>query len=723
MKKLLLTLLSLSILSTQYSFAQQSRIDSFLTLLKTDKPDTEKVIILNNLCHEYMAIGSYNDGLKYGNMALQLAKQLNKPFSKVITSSYHGIGTIYYYQGNYPEALKNYFSALKIQEQISTKNPNDRDNKKGIAATYNNIGLIYWNQNNYKEALKNYIASLKIGEELGDKQGVADSYNNIGNIYANQGDYQVALKNYFASLKIQEDIGEKYGAANAYNNIGAIYMDQAEAMRKSELNHKADSVLNKLTDALKYYLIGLKLYEEIGNKNGSITSFINLGAVYIKLAGTDSRPNGNRLNKAKDYLDKAIKVSKEIGNKDAIKDSYAGLAILDSTQGDFKAAFENHKQYIIYRDSINNEEAKSQMIQSAMTYDFEKKELATQAIQDKKDAVVATEKRRQGYILLLVSCFLVLVFVFAVFAYRSYLQKRRANKTLEEKNIVIAGQKKIVEEKSLLITDSIEYAKSIQDVILPEEALLNEKLADWFVFFKPKDVVSGDFYWAKPVKDKIFIAAIDCTGHGVPGAFMSLMAFNMLENIIIKKEFSQPSLILDELNAQVLSILHQQTENASAKYGMDITLIEIDRKNNKVEFAGAHNPLLIVSQNENFSPVREMPKGEGAGRSISLNAKPGATLNEVKADKTTIGMAREKFTNHTLAVQKGDMLYLFTDGYPDQKGGAQNKKFFAATFKELLVSVSQKDCHSQKEVLQSTFSEWKGAGEQIDDVLVMGLRI
>ncbi len=464
-----------------------------LTLLKTEKADTNIVLLFNNLCHEYMAIGSYNDGLKYGNLLLQLAKQLNPRFSNLITSSLHSIGVINYYQGNYPEALKNYFSALKIMEGIRAKHPNNKTNKLGIASTYNNIGLIYWNQNNYEEALKNYLAALKIQEDVEDKLGIADSYNNIGNIYANQGNYPVALKNYFASLKMEEELGEKYGAANAYNNIGAIYMDQGEALRKSGLIHKTDSVLSKYNDALKNYIIGLKLYEDIGNKNGTITSFINLGAAYIKLAGIDSRLHGNRMNEAKNYLNKALRLSIEIGNKDAIRDSYAGLAILDSTLGNFSKAFENHKQYIIYRDSINNEESKSQTMQSAMTYDFEKKEMATQAIQDKKDAVTAAEKRRQGYVLLLVSCFLLLVFVFAVFAYRSYLQKRRANNVLEEKNIAIAEQKKIVEEKSLLITDSIEYAKSIQDVILPEENFLNQWLTEWFVLFKPKDVVSGDF--------------------------------------------------------------------------------------------------------------------------------------------------------------------------------------------------------------------------------------
>ena len=303
------------------------------------------------------------------------------------------------------------------------------------------------------------------------------------------------------------------------------------------------------------------------------------------------------------------------------------------------------------------------------------------------------------------------------------MQKQKVNKELDEKNKAISEQKKLVEDKNQLITDSIEYAKSIQDVILPSEELLNTNLEDWFVFFKPKDLVSGDFYWAKPVKDKIFIAVIDCTGHGVPGAFMSLMAFNMLENIILMKEFSQPSLILDELNAQVVSILHQQTENASAKYGMDITLIEIDRKKNKVEFAGAHNPLLILSQNENFSPVGEMPKAEGEGKSDTLRHKAVNLLSEIKADKTTIGMALQKFTNHTLTVKKGDMLYLFTDGYPDQKGGPFNKKFFSTTFKELLASVSQRNCKEQQETLKSTFNSWKGSTEQIDDVLVMGIRI
>jgi len=648
---------------TMAGLAQAPVIDSLLGALKTSKADTSKVNILFSLSDKLWRIGEMDTAMVLAKEGVALAENLN--YKKGLASCMASVGLIHWQKGNYPEGLTCQLKALKIREGLN--------DQKGIASCYNNIGNIYWNQQRFDDALVFHKKSLAIREKLNDKIGMAGSYNNIGILSIEKNNYPEALACFLRSVEIREKLGDKSGMATAFNNIGIVYIND-----------------KKPEKALEYYNRSLKIREEIGDKHGIANSMSSIGAVLFEQ---------KKFKASRECEVRALEIAKQLGNKRQMTTAFMRLAKLDSAADNFKSAYENYKLNMLYRDSMINEANTKKSVEAAMNYEFEKKEATAKAEQEKKDAVAEADKQRQKVITWSIVGILLLVAVFAVFVYRSYLQKQKANKELDEKNKSIAEQKKLVEDKNILITDSIEYAKSIQDVILPTQALLNEWLDGHFVFFKPKDLVSGDFYWAKPINNKIFVAVIDCTGHGVPGAFMSLMAFNMLENIIIKKEFSQPSLILDELNAQVVSILHQQTENASAKYGMDITLIEIDKKTNKVEFAGAHNSLLIVHA------------GEGGKR------------EEVKADKTTIGMAREKFTNHTRTLQKGDMLYMFTDGYPDQRGGPSNKKFFALTFRELLASVSNKEPAEQRAVLDKTLTNWMGKNEQIDDILVMGIRV
>ncbi|MEK6615672.1 MAG: tetratricopeptide repeat protein, partial [Bacteroidota bacterium] len=384
-----LCLVSLLFLIPSTSLAQQNKIDSLINVLKElDKSsplrgdrggwglDTNKVNTLNALAMEFRSnnsdtavyfakqalalsqkinyaqgiaeaylwhgtaiinLGKYDEALSLLNKAIQLlnspalkggdkgalsALRGDKGGCKLLARAYNNIGIIYYNQGSYPDALKNHFASLKIKEEIG--------DKQGIANSYLGIGNIYYNQGNYPDALKNYFASLKIFEEIGDKKGIANSYLGIGIIYEKQDNYPDALKNYFASLSIREEIGDKKGIAASYNNIGIIYERQ-----------------DNYPDALKNYFASLKIYEEIGDKKGIAASYINIGSANLKL---DNKAE------AKKYLEDALAISKEIGSKEYIKESYACLAEADSAMGNWKGAYGHHKMYIIYRDSLLNEE-------------------------------------------------------------------------------------------------------------------------------------------------------------------------------------------------------------------------------------------------------------------------------------------------------------------------------------------------------------------------------
>lgn len=466
---------------------QNAKIDSLLNLLKTAKSDTNKVKNLNKLCWEYILIGEYNKGLLYSKQGLGLSTSLN--FKKGIAQSYNNLGNIYKEQGNYQEALKNHFASLKIKEEMN--------DKYGISVSYNNIGIVYDNLGNYPEALNNHFASLKIKEEIKDKKGIATSYGNIGVIYMRQGNFKRALKSYFSSLKIREEIKDKQGIAVSYNNIGSIYEDMGnypEAFKNYlaglkiflEIEYKkgiansyqgignvycyqgdsAYSVNNKIvsqekySNAFKNYAASLKIREEIGDKDGSIQSYINIGNLFAKI---------NKAKEAERYLNKALKLSVAIGSKDDVKETYAGLVVLDSTIGDFKAAFEDKKMFIIYRDSLYNEETQRKSMQSIMQYEYDKKEIAAKAEQEKHNAIANEEKQKQKVIIYSVGAVLLLVIIFSLFLFNRFRITSQQKKVIETQMVLVDKAYETLHEKNKEVMASINYASRIQKALIPSD--------------------------------------------------------------------------------------------------------------------------------------------------------------------------------------------------------------------------------------------------------------
>lgn len=800
-----------------FCFSQDTKIDSLLTLLKNPTHDTSKVNHFNQLSNEYKKKGDDDNGLKYGNKALALASSLhienrqgwftgmacaynnigviynsqgnysaavknhflalklleNINDKRGIANSYTNIGNVYNQQDNYPEALQNYNIALKIFEEIDDKKgiamscnnigriyyfqgnyPNalkkyftalkimvDIKDKKGISASYGYIGSIYNSQGNFAEALKNYEASLEIKKSIGDKRGIAGTYNNIGIIYTKQGDYSKALKNHFASLKVKEELRDRQGISASYNNIGAIYKEQG--------NYE---------EALKNFFASLKIKEDIKDKQGIATSYMNLGVLYTNI---------NKFKSAQDYLAKALKLNHEIGNKEKIRDSYMSFAKLDSLQNNWKDAYLHHKLYIVFKDSIDNEETKRKTIQSTMTYEFEKKEATTKSIQDKKDIITASNKKKQELILILVSCLLILVFSFTGIIFRSLHTTRKQKVIIEEKN-------KQVEEKNKDIIDSINYAKRIQEALLKEEEHISEHLPEHFILFKPKDIVSGDFHWSFEKTEAIsakspnindgkiprigvnivgsdtsqefiqtkeenefknavywYVAAADCTGHGVPGAFMSMLGIAFLNEITANNQLLSPAEILDQLRNKIVKELGQSGKEGHSKDGMDISLMRLNLETKELQWAGANNPLWIVRKNPTSFPIEKKQFTSKSlqdpilSKTLTLEEDRKEFLMEFKPNKQPIGfhLAMQPFTNHIIQLEKDDTFYLFTDGYADQFGGQKEKKFMHNKLKDLLTSFQEVPFSEYKENLNITFENWKGKLEQVDDVTIIGIRI
>jgi tetratricopeptide (TPR) repeat protein len=479
-------------------YCQSPRIDSLLSVIKAVKDDTVRILTYHELFLEY----EFSDDEKakeYLNQALVLSETV--PDKKFLADTYilfgylaedkgnlsdalknylnaykinqamkdqngiaialNNIGLVYYEQGNYAEALKSYLASLKVRELMAIKNPNNSRNKKGIASSYNNIGNLYYDQGNYPEALKNQLKALRIREELKEQQTIASSYHNLGNVYYAQGNYPAALKEYYAAMEINKDLGNYNWLAKNYDGIGVVYEAQGN-----------------YSEVLKNYQASLKIQEEIEDSLGIAISNKHIGSFLTKQ---------KKYNEALKFLSTAKEIALKIGSKDCLKEVYLTLSHIDSARSDYRSAFKNHKLYILYSDSLDNEESRKQTIQNQMTFDFEKKEAIAEAEHNKElqnQELLARERsRKQNIIILFALSGLLLVLFFAGFIFRSLQTTRKQKDIIEiQKDLVekqkkeVEHQKHIVEEHQKEIIDSITYAKRIQMALLPTERYIDVNL-------------------------------------------------------------------------------------------------------------------------------------------------------------------------------------------------------------------------------------------------------
>jgi tetratricopeptide (TPR) repeat protein len=597
--------------------------------------------------------------LEYYDKSLKIMEEIND--KQGIASSYNNIGIIYLNQGNYSKALEYYFNSLKIREELG--------DKQGIATSYNNIGNIYADQGNYSKALEHYFNSLKILEEIGNKQGIANSYNNIGNIYADQGNYSKALEHYFNSLKILEEISDKQGIASSYINIGIIYKDQGNYSK-----------------ALEYLNKALEISKEIGDKEHISTSLNSIAQIYL---------NEKNYPKAKEYATNGLQIAKEIGNTLRIKDASQTLYETYKHLKQYKDAMEMFELYVQSKDTLNSKENRKALQTMELKYQYEKEQALKEKEHQKQLAIQQKEKERQKVVSYAVTAGLILVLIFSIVIYNRLQITRNQKKIIEEQKQLVEQQKKLVEEKNKEITDSIMYAKRIQDAILPSESKWQTLLPDSFVFYLPKDIVAGDFYWLEETEDYIFIAAADCTGHGVPGAMVSVVCSNALTKSVLEEKIYDTNKILNRTRELVLE---RFTGEDNIRDGMDICLIRITKKNPaSIQFSGANRNLIVVHQ---------------------------GSVTEPKGDKQPIGRydSMKEFTYHDLEIPKGAMLYLTTDGYADQFGGEKNKKIGSKKFRELIANIALLSCQEQKQHVKEFFLKWKQNQDQTDDITVIGIR-
>jgi tetratricopeptide (TPR) repeat protein len=627
------------------------RIDSLVNSL-AQANDTTLVNTLNQISKEYTSTGNYTKALEYANNAEKNAEKIS--YVKGIAYAYNNIGIIYSNSGDYTASMTSYLKALNNFEKIN--------NLIGVANIYGNIGIIHMVQNNYEKSLENTLKSLAIKEKLGDKKALLTGYNNLGLIYCKKNEYDKALENYFKCVELLKAKQDKNALAVCYNNIGNTYKLQKKYGKALDIEMKA-----------------LLISKEIADTQSIGYSYYNIGCLYIEL---------NDYELAKKYINDALAIDKKIGNKDAVKEEYISLSTLYEKQGDYARAFEYHQLYASVKDSLLNEESSRQIAEMNTKYESEKKEKDIQLLtKDKKLQETEIGKQKLIKNLFIIGLLIAVCFAFII------LNRFR----------VTRKQKIIIEHQNEQIVESINYSKRIQNSLLPNVAEIKENIPSLFVLYEPKNIVSGDFYYFKRFENYSVLACVDCTGHGVPGGFMSTLGSLLLDKIVNNKAL-KPSEILIQLNNEIIRILHQQA-GGELQDGMDLSVCLIDKKNGIIEYSGARNGIIVVKNNE--------------AKRYKANPLP------VGGNYMKKGVPIERnFKTESIALNNNDWVFMYTDGFIEQIGGIENQPMNYEQFEKQLINTTRLNTDEEKiDLLKSELTTWSGNNEQTDDVLIIGFNL
>lgn len=644
-------LLTCILVLTNSLVAFASKQDTLLTRIEKIKDPKEKTKLLNNASEKCWQTGSYSKGILYANAGLKIAREHH--LRKMEAHLLNNLGIIYDYEGHYPEALESYFDALKIQEKIK--------DKQGEAYTLSNIGLIYSNQNNNDEALIFHQRSLAIRKKINYRPGIAASYNNIGICYLNDKDFSKALFYFTRSRDMDTEMNDSIGLMDDLNNIGICYM-------------KTDRV----DQALKTFDECLKLRIHFNDQFGVSKAYNNIGTCYTIL---------EKYDKAEEAFLKGLEIGQRIGGKESIWYAYENLSEIYEARKDYQKAFKYMQLAIKEKEEWNSASSIRKETETKLNYQFEKKSERERLKRVKKD-VEDQERRKQSQILLwsmFSIIFLIVIFLLILF--------RRWKIATEQKRI-IEHQRHEVQEKNNEIMDSINYAQRIQTAILPSEETLTKEFNNYALMFQPKDIVAGDFYWIQTTDDNVFFAVADCTGHGVPGAFMSLLCHNALNRSIVEYNCKEPGKILNQTREIIVTEFAKSQLNM--RDGMDISLCAWNKATGTFTWAGANNPLWLIKASD-------------------------GNLTEIKGDKQPVGNHHlfNEFTTHQLSIETGTRLFLFSDGIPDQFGEESGKKFKTKRLRDLIMETRHLSVAAQKHSIQENFNRWKGSVDQIDDVCLL----
>lgn len=659
---------------------KRNEVDSLLRIAETAS-DSSKADIYLNLAVAYRTL-QIDKAYQYARLSLKLA-ELNK-LNKLEADAHNILGSIYRVLGDFDKASEELHEALKLNELLG--------NSKGIANTANSLGILYFNQEDYQNALNFYQKALNLVDTTQYKGGYATFCLNIGEVYQVMGKYDEAVRLLNEALEVFVKINDLEGLAYTYGVLAKIQLEE----------NQFEIAYTNCEKALAYF-------REDQNDLGKVEYQLLLSAIYLE---------SGKFQAAENIAFQSLELAKQMNASHWMMNAHIKLAEIYKRMKQFDKAFIHTDSALVLKTKILDEEKQRQIANLRIIYETDK------YIQENELLKIDTELKekrisQQQVITAAIAICLLAIIIFAFFIYRANIAKQRINRLLRIQNEEIRQQREeiqtqaeglkdinrevvlkneLIEGKNKSITDSLNYAKRIQTALLPFQERITKSLPENFILYKPKDIVSGDFYWFRELGDKVIIVVADCTGHGIPGAFMSLIGHDMLNYICNIKHIIEPNEILSEMKSTVIHLLRQ--DEGKNRDGMEVSICVWDKKSHIVEFAGANHSLIYIQNNE---------------------------LHQIKGDRATIGKDEFKhfnsFTKHEIAVTSDSEFYLFTDGYMDQFGGAENKKFMFGSFKELIFKNHLKQMNTQKQILEETLQDWQGEEEQVDDILIFGFRL
>lgn len=533
----------------------------------------------------------------------------------------------------------------------------------GIANSYCNSGAAYYLLSHYQLALSDLFKAKEFFNSINDKPQISVCLRYIGNAYVGLNQFEKAIEFYNQTLQISNELNDLKSIAYLHANMGFTYL-------KMQVFPKAIDVLNKALDILH------KQNDDIGIADASNT----LAQVHIE---------NNQSSKAFGLIQEALKRSNNVDHIRGIANSNTNLGNFYKLRQDFDRAIYHHKIALasaiemgekmlaasVYKNLSNTYQDNGDFKKALEC--FEQYEYTKSKLNDLNNEVAVQSLQNE----------------------LELEKSEKENEIFRLKNIELVNAFKLIEEKNKNITDSLKYARHIQESLMPGKTTLDTHLQDYFVFYKSKDIVSGDFYWLQQKNDKVFFSVVDCTGHGVPGAFISLVGNNVLIQAVKDNVSGRAEDIINQTNILFNRTIRQTLEESTVKDGMDLSFLAIDRKKEELQFVGANHTLVLIR--------------DGNMLTFKGNKFPIGIF---------IGEEVKQFTSETIPYKKGDTFYLFTDGYIDQFGGADSRKYTRKRLYTLLLEINYLPMTEQKEKIVSVFNEWLGDQEQLDDVLISGIR-
>jgi serine phosphatase RsbU (regulator of sigma subunit) len=629
-----------------------------------------RIKVLLSISRTYRSNGIYDSALIYIDSAKQFA------FANSIKEQYGNIydyeGIVYTRKGDYENATKSLYKSISYSEQI-------HDSTK-IHDALDHLGTVSFYRSDFKTAISFYKKGLKYISKKKSIRSYISTIDNIGLCFSNLKMLDSALYYQTQTINELETIQDSAFMAEAYINIASTLLE------------------------LKNYIIAKPYIEKayIINNNLKNQYGVLMGNLYLGRLLEETK----KYSEAIKYLQTAYDIAKKLEIPNQIKQTSSSLADVYEKTGDYKKSTFYMRELVNVMQDLYTEENTKAINELSAKYETEKKHQEIELLT--KDKAIKEQKiKNDKYIKLSIAVVAILLLILLISYFNRFRKKKKDNIILQEKNDAIAKQNTKIEEqkfeleiKNKEITDSINYAKRIQASVIPSQNLLNSLLKEYFIYFQPKDIVSGDFYWTMKHNGIVYVVVADCTGHGVPGAMMSMLGTSLLNQIIPELNTLVIGDILKEMHTKLVKSLNENVEHRNSKDGMDLSLIAIDERTKNIYFSGAGRPLYYVKNNE---------------------------FHIIKADKYSIGSVFESsvvnFTTHQINYNTPVLLYMFTDGVPDQFGGPYGKKFMTKQLQEVIKNNCNTPFNNQQSVFSTAINNWKSGHDQTDDITFVGIRL